>query len=196
MFPLPALCLAILTACQQQDAAPDNVQRITLSEVPATSAPAASEDAPEDAVTLSDADDVPGPDTSNARWIVASDGRAIVFGDPGGPPLITLGCEVRANPPQMRIVRHVTAEPGAKALFPVLGNGTVSRFKVDAQVLNGQWAWAGSLPARDPDLDVFTGRGRLLATLPGGGTVEIAGSRLPGEFVRWCRSGGQSPTPG
>jgi hypothetical protein len=35
-------------------------------------------------------------------------------------------------PAQFRIVRHVTARPGEKALLPVIGNGTISRFKVDA----------------------------------------------------------------
>jgi hypothetical protein len=36
---------------------------------------------------------------------------------------------------------------------------------------------------------VFTGRRDLEATLPGAGTLLIAGSGIPGEFVRWCRAG-------
>jgi hypothetical protein len=47
------------------------------------------------------------------------------------------------------------------------------------------------LPASDPQLDVFTGPGELQATLPGGGTLLIEGSRVPGEFVTWCRAGGR-----
>ena len=73
----------------------------------------------------------------------------------------------------------------------MIGNGTISRFKVDAALADGEWRWEGALPASDPSLDVFTGPRELEATLPGGGTLLIAGSRIPGEFVNWCRAGGR-----
>jgi hypothetical protein len=97
---------------------------------------------------------------------------------------------LRETPARLRIVRHVTARPGEKALLPVIGNGTISRFKVDAVLSGDEWRWEGALPAGDPSLDVFTGPRELEATLPGGGSVLIAGSRIPGEFVNWCRAGG------
>jgi len=134
------------------------------------------------------------PDTRGARWQVSADGQAIDFGQAGEQPLLTLACQVRGNPPQLRIIRHVAARPGEKALFPVLGTGN-SRFKVDATLHDGEWRWEGALPASDPLFDVFETTGKLEATLPGGGSLMIEGSRIPGEFVRWCRAGGKTAPP-
>ena len=130
------------------------------------------------------------PDTAGAAWSVTTNGQAIDFGRPGAP-LLTLACDLRTTPAQLRIVRHVAARPGEKALLPVIGNGTISRFKVDATLASGEWRWEGALPASDPSLDVFTGPRELEATLPGGGMLLIGGSRIPGEFVNWCRAGGR-----
>ena len=134
---------------------------------------------------------VSSPDTEGAAWSVTSDAQAIEFGRPGALPLLTLACDLKKVPVQFRIVRHVTAQPGEKALLPVIGNGTISRFKVDAALAGSEWRWEGSLPPSDPSLDVFTGPRELEATLPGGGTLLIEGSRIPGEFVNWCRAGGK-----
>ena len=133
---------------------------------------------------------VASPAIAGAAWSVTKDAQAIAFGRAGAPPLLTLACDLRRAPAQFRIVRHVTARPGEKALLPVIGNGTISRFKVDATLAGGEWRWEGTLPASDRSLDVFTGPRELEATLPGGGTLLIAGSRIPGEFVTWCRAGG------
>lgn len=146
--------------------------------------------------SLDDARHVPAapvssPDTAGAAWSVTKDAQAIDFGHPGADPLLTLACDLKTTPAQLRIVRHVAARPGEKALLPVIGNGTISRFKVDATLAKGEWRWEGALPAIDPSLDVFTGPRELEATLPGGGTLLIGGSRIPGEFVNWCRAGGR-----
>jgi len=130
------------------------------------------------------------PDTSAALWTVSADGQAIHFGAAAEPPFLTLACRLREQPAQVEIMRHVRARPGEQALFPVLGNGMISRFKLDAALVSGEWRWQGALPASDPQLDVFTGRREIEATLPGGGTLLIGGSRVPGEFVTWCRAGG------
>ena len=129
------------------------------------------------------------PDTSEARWAVDEGGQAIRFGNAGEAPLLTLDCRLGEEPPQMRIIRHVQAQPGEGALFPVIGNGMRSRFLVDAKLEDGEWRWEGTVPASDPMLDVFTGPRQLTATLPGGGMLEIGGSRIPGEFITWCRAG-------
>ena len=51
-------------------------------------------------------------------------------------------------------------------------------------------------PADAPELDVFTGQRNIEATLPGSGTLKIAGSSLPREFLQWCRLGGAAaPLP-
>ena len=131
------------------------------------------------------------PDTQGAAWTVTKDAQAIAFGRPGAHPLLTLACNLRQSPAQLRIVRHVAARPGEKALLPVIGNGTISRFKVDATLAGDEWRWEGTVLASDPSLDVFTGPRELEATLPGGGTLLVEGSRIPGEFVNWCRAGGQ-----
>ena len=122
---------------------------------------------------------------------MTDDARAIKFGHPDVAPLLTLACNLRNTPATLTLVRHTLSRPGQKALLPVIGNGTISRFKVDAALADGEWRWEGRFLATDPQLDVFTGPRELEATMPGGGTVRIGGSRIPGEFVNWCRAGGR-----
>ena len=165
--------LICLTACQGEEE-PVQAQRFSL-----------------DAARHVPAAPLSSPDTAGAAWSVTANAQAIEFVRPGTPPLLTLACDLRKTPAQLRIARHVAARPGEKALLPVIGNGTISRFKVDATLAGGEWRWEGALPASDPSLDVFTGPRELEATLPGGGSLLIAGSRIPGEFVNWCRAGGR-----
>ncbi len=113
---------------------------------------------------------LPSPDTENAKWTVAKNGQSIDFGNEGEKPFLTLSCKLRDAPPTIHIIRHVTTRPGEKALFPVIGNGMVSRFKVDATLADGEWRWEGAVPAEDGSLEVFTGRRELEATLPGAGS--------------------------
>ena len=171
--PLAFATLLLLAACQGEDE-PVQAQRFSL-----------------DAARHVPGEPLASPDTTDAAWSVTEDARAIEFGLAGADPLLTLACDLRKTPAQLRIVRHVAARPGEKALLPVIGNGTISRFKVDATLAAGEWRWEGALPASDPALDVFTGPRELEATLPGGGSLQIAGSRIPGEFVNWCRAGGR-----
>ena len=172
--PLTAFAVLLSLAACRGEQEPVQAQRFSLDDarhVPAT--PIAS------------------PDTNGAAWSVTKDAQAIDFGRPGAEPLLTLACDLKQTPARLRIVRHVAARPGEKALLPVIGNGTISRFKVDATLADGEWRWEGALPASDPSLDVFTGPRELEATLPGGGSLLIGGSRIPGEFVNWCRAGGR-----
>lgn len=166
------LLLTALTACGQDE--PQQAQRVSLDE--ARHVPAAP---------------IASPDTKAAGWAVSQNGQAIRFGNPGQPPLLTLECRLRDNPVGLRIVRHTAARPGEKALFPVIGNGLISRFKLDGTLRDDEWRWEGTLPASDPLLDVFIRGGKLEATLPGGGSLQIEASRIPGEFVTWCRAGGK-----
>jgi hypothetical protein len=166
--------LPLLGACGEGGNAPVQAQRISLDDARAKVA-----------------EPLLSPDTKGAGWTVSADQRAIDFGRPGAAPFLTLACDLRETPATLTVVRHVPARPGQKALFPVIGNGTISRFKVDAALSDGEWRWEGVLPASAPQLAVFTGTGELQATLPGGGTLLIEGSRIPGEFVAWCRAGGQ-----
>lgn len=135
------------------------------------------------------------PDTSQAVWLVSADRQSLVYGNQGGPNLLTLACEAGADPPRLTIIRHAPALPGQTALFPVIGNGERSRFPVDARQVRGEWRWQVTLPADDVRWDVFAGSRQILATLPGGGTVDMAGSRMPGAFLDWCRNGGTGVMP-
>jgi len=171
--PAPLILLLFLAACGDGGDAPVQPQRISLDDARAKVA-----------------EPLLSPDTKGAGWTVTENGQAIDFGRAGAEPFLTLACDVRGTPATLTVIRHVDARPGQKALFPVLGNGTVSRFKVDAALDEGEWRWEGVFPASDPQFDVFTGPLELEATLPGGGTLLIEGSRIPGEFVNWCRAGG------
>ena len=137
----------------------------------------------------------PSPDSKGAGWSVAPDGKAVQFGQEGEAPFLSLACTIAPDAgPRIAIIRHALSQPGAKALFAVMGNGTVSRLKLDAKLAGGGWRWEGSYPADAPELDVFTGRRAIEATLPGAGTLRIGGSGLPREFIDWCRrSGADAP---
>jgi hypothetical protein len=171
-----SFCLAallILTACGRQAPVPE----ATFSE-------------DQSAATLAPN---PKPDSTDAKWVIAADGRGIDFGKPAATPLLSLTCQISKNtaPPQLTVIRHARSEPGAKALFAVLGNGIVSRLKLDAALAGKEgWRWEGRYPASAPELDVFTGPRDIDATLPGGGQLHIAGSGLPREFIEWCRRNG------
>jgi hypothetical protein len=151
-------------------------QRISLSEVPSGGE-----------------EPLPSPDTKDSSWAVSQTGQAINFGNPAAKPFLSLACSVKTGQPQMTIIRHAPARPGEKALFPVIGGGIISRFKVDAALADNEWRWQGTLPADDPLLEVFEGAHDLEATLPGGGTVKVKASAIPGQFVTWCRAGGKAP---
>lgn len=171
-----ALILPILlAACEEQPERGEAAQRITL----------------EDALEESRDRPMLSPDTSAASWSVDKDGQAIHFGEANDTPLLTLDCQLGTEPPRMVIIRHAPALPGQTALFPIYGNGVRARFLADAALTDGEWRWEAAVPADDAQLDVLTGPREITATLPGRGMLEIAGSRIPGEFVEWCRAGGR-----
>ena len=169
----------MLAACQQTADAGPQPERIDLDEV-GSGMPGAD----------------PSPDTSEGRWRVAEGGQGIDFAIPGQDPWLSLECHLGNEPAEFAIVRHAEALPGQKALFPFVGNGMRSRFFADAALAGGEWRWQAELPADDPQLDVFAGTRDFTATLPGHGMLEIRGSRMPGEFLDWCRKGGETVLPG
>ena len=144
------------------------------------------------------AEPLASPFTEEASWQVAPSGRALNFGNDNEVPFLSLSCAApEGGAPVLTVIRHVPAQPGAKALFAVIGNGMIARFYVDATLNEGEWRWEGRYPADAAELQVFTGPRDLEATLPGGGTLKIAGSPLPREFVTWCEQRSMdSPAPG
>jgi hypothetical protein len=170
----PFVLVFALTACHR-GAAP--VERISLDE--ARGGPEAP---------------ISAPDTKDAAWTVSADGKRIDFALPGGKPLLTLECRMGGAVPVVRIERHVRSRPGESALFPVLGSGPNARFLLAAAEEGGEWLWRGDVPVTDSQLDVFKA-GKLEATLPGGGSLLIAASPMPGELVDRCREGVPMPSP-
>lgn len=171
-LPLIVATLLSLVACDRAEE-PVDPQRISL-----------------DAARGEAREPLASPDTDDARWAVAPDGQAVAFGNAGERPFLSLACRVKDDPPTIRVIRHAEARPGEKALFPVIGNGTISRFKADAALEDDEWRWQAVVPADDALLEVFTGAREIEATLPGAGSLIISGSRVPGEFIAWCRRGG------
>ena len=171
-LPLIVATLLPLVACDRAEE-PVDPQRISL-----------------DAARGQAREPLASPDTDDARWAVAPDGQAVAFGNAGERPFLSLACRVKDDPPTIRVIRHAEARPGEKALFPVIGNGTISRFKADAALEDDEWRWQAVVPADDALLEVFTGAREIEATLPGAGSLIISGSRVPGEFIAWCRRGG------
>lgn len=162
--------LAALSACNQT-AGQNAVARIDLDQMP-------------EAQILP----IPSPDTKEAKWEKLAAGNGVEFGKPGRPPLISIVCDMTTGTSaNLRVIRNTPADPGAQALFAFIGNGLVSRLKVDA-VRNGKdWRWEGSFTPNDPRLDVLGGMGKVEATLPGAGTMELAASSLPRETLNQCR---------
>ena len=171
-LPLIVATLLPLVACDRAEE-PVDPQRISL-----------------DAARGEAREPLASPDTDDARWTVAPNGQAVAFGNAGERPFLSLACRVKDDPPTIRVIRHAEARPGEKALFPVIGNGTISRFKADAALEDDEWRWQAVVPADDALLEVFTGAREIEATLPGAGSLIISGSRVPGEFIAWCRRGG------
>ncbi|OCC25007.1 hypothetical protein MB02_06105 [Croceicoccus estronivorus] len=131
------------------------------------------------------------PDTKGAVWEAMDGARSLRFGKPGAPPFLTLKCELTENAaPKMRIVRLTPADPGAKALFALIGRKQITRINADAHAVGGDWRWESLVPAEDPALDVFLDGGPIEATLPGGGSLNLAASGEPARLVSWCRRHG------
>ncbi len=130
----------------------------------------------------------PSPDATGALWTVTAVPTRILYGISGEAPLMALTCEVAdAGGPGIRITRYAPADPKAKALFALVGNGHIARLPVDA-VWNGRaWLWEGKIHADDPRLDVLTGTRAVAATLPGAGKLELNPSAVPGQLIDACR---------
>jgi hypothetical protein len=156
---------------------------------------------PQGADTPVEADEVlltPSPDSKGAAWRIAANGLGIHFGKNPAAPYVSLGCKLSSSqPPQLSVIRHASSDPGAKALFAVLGNGIAARFKVDAVMAKGEgWRWEETLPASAGQFDVFSGPREIEATLPGAGMIVFPPSNLPREFIDWCRRNGEDlPAP-
>lgn len=161
------LCLA-LAACQPP-AADDYVERVELAEQRGFAS-----------------DPLPSPVVEGAVWAL-QDNR-LLYGQPGQRPLLSLACEGDdANSRTLLVTRLAKADPQAKALMALIGNGHVERLKIDATWNGKAWLWQGRFSASDPRLDVLTGPRAVELTIPGAGTVGLNPSQRPRDFIDQCR---------
>lgn len=130
-------------------------------------------------------DPLPSPDSVGAVWAASPTvPDRILYGKPGERPLMGLTCDAG----QIVFARYAPADPEAKAILALIGNGHVERLFVDATPRGEAWLWQGSLPAGDQRLEALTGRGRVEATIPGAGTLVLNASTAPAQFVNRCAS--------
>ncbi len=175
MAPFTLPLLLALTACGESQ-----VERIDFQEAEGVHAP-----------TLT-----PSPDSEGANWSLAADGMTIGFGKDPQAPYLSLACELSQDEePRITVIRHAPADPGAKALFAVLGESLTARLNLDAEIVDGDWQWQGSYPASSPQITAFASDKKLQATLPGAGTIDMPASPLPAEFIAWCSAGGRALEP-
>lgn len=165
---LPALLL--LAACNPP-AAEDYVARVGVAGRDAPSPPMAS------------------PDTKGAIWAPApGKPMRLLYGKPGQPPLFALECGMRSGQAVLTYTRFAPADPHAKAILALIGNGHVARLNIDAQRSAGRWLWQGSEAAASPKFEGLTGARQVEATVPGAGSLILNPSPVPGELVLRCRA--------
>jgi hypothetical protein len=161
--------LAILAACKPP-ASDDYIERAKIDE----SAQGPSEP-------------IDSPDSEGAIWAPAGEGARLLYGKPGEHPLFAVECLSDGSEPMLAYTRFANADPHAKAILALIGNGHVSRLNIDAAQIGDAWRWEGEIEAGDPRLDVLTGNREVEATVPGAGSLILNASALPGELVERCR---------
>ncbi len=131
---------------------------------------------------------IASPDTAGAVWAAAENPDRLLYGKPGERPLFALECVDQGGLPLIAFTRFAKADAGAKAILALIGNGHVSRLKIDATERGDIWRWEGATEAADPALDVLTGPRQVEATVPGAGSLILNPSAVPGELVERCRA--------
>ncbi len=127
------------------------------------------------------------PDTEGAVWAATDNADRLLYGKPGERPFFALECTDQGGLPLVAYTRFAKADAHAKAILALIGNGHVSRLKIDATERGDIWRWEGAVEAEDPALDVLTGTRQVEATVPGAGSLILHPSALPGELVENCR---------
>ena len=164
-----ALALLAVSACRPP-ASDGYVQRIEL---------ATDSDRPHvDAVS---------PDVEGAIWAGSGGAERIVFGKPGARPYLAIACTESGGKRLIELTRYAQTDPNAKGMMALIGNGHVERLKIDARWNGRGWLWQGRYAPMDTRLDVLTGVRKLELTIPGAGTLKLAGSSRPGELIELCR---------
>lgn len=170
------LPLALLSACNPP-AADDYVARVGVS----------GRDAPLPPIDT--------PDTRGATWAASpADPERLLYGKPGEKVLFALECGGKPVEGVLTYTRYAAADPHAAAILALIGNGHVSRLKIDAVRDGNRWLWQGSEPAASRSFEGLTGGRQVEATVPGAGSLILNPSPLPGALILKCR--GQVPPAG
>ena len=139
---------------------------------------------------------IDSPDTKGAVWAPsAGNPQRLVYGKPGDRVLFALECIDEDAGPLLRYTRFADADPRAKAILALIGNGHVARLKIDATRGSSSWRWQGSEPATSLNFEALTGGRQVEATVPGAGSLILNPSPLPGELILRCRSLAQPAIP-
>lgn len=170
------LPLAVLTACNPP-AADDYVARVGVTER-----------APSPPILT--------PDTTGAVWAPSpANPLRLLYGKPGQRVLFALECVQGAREPMLEYTRFAAADPHAKAILALIGNGHVSRLKIDATRDGNRWLWQGRELATSPNFEGLTGGRQVEATVPGAGSLILNPSQAPGELIDRCRALAPPATP-
>lgn len=171
------LPLLLLSACNPP-AADEYVARVGVTERAAPSPPILT------------------PDTKGAGWAPSpANPLRLLYGKPGQPVMFALECSDGPAGPVLTYTRFANADPRAKAILAFVGNGHVSRLKIDAVRNGNRWLWRGSEPAVSLNFEGLTGGRQVEATVPGAGSLILNPSQWPGELIRQCRALAQPTVP-
>lgn len=126
------------------------------------------------------------------EWALRPDG-SLDFGLPGQPALLSVRCNHdKDGRAFIHVVRRTRAEAGAKALFALEGNRHVARVPVNVTRAGDSGEWQGEIDAHAETIGALKGGMKIMATLPGGGTLELPPSSDAGHLLDACRASDKS----
>ncbi len=140
---------------------------------------------------------IASPDAKGAIWAPSpGNPRRLIYGKPGQAVLFALECSGNRAAPDLTFTRFAAADPHAKAVLALIGNGHVARLHVDATQSGKGWLWRGSARAEDPAFEALTGGRPIEATVPGAGSLMLNPSPVLADLVLLCRAQVPPAMPG
>lgn len=136
--------------------------------------------------------ELPPRQPEGAEWSLRRDG-SLDFALSGQPALLSVSCRHGSDGRAfIHLLRRTRAEPGAKALFALEGNRRVARVPMNVTRAGDPGEWQGQIDAHAEAAGALKGGMKIMATLPGGGMLELPASREPGVLLDACRASDKS----